>query len=389
MKILLINCVLGYGSTGKIALNIAKQYDTEGNTVKIAYSRDPLPKEAKKYAVKIGSKADTYLHALNTRATDKHGLSSISATKKFLKWAEDYNPDLLWLHNIHGYYINYELLFDWIKKRPDMKVKWTLHDCWPFTGHCAYFTYAGCNKWKNGEGGCNNCPQSGEYPKSFKDNSVGNFERKKAAFTGVKNLTIITPSEWLKEIVEKSFLCEYPVEVVYNKINTDVFKPTDNKFREEHGLTDKKILLGVANIWEPRKGLDDYIKLSKELESKEIKLKHNLKEEYKIVLVGLKSKQIKEIKDKNISILALPKTDSAKELAGIYTAADYLVNLTKEDNYPTVNLEAESCGIPVITYDTGGSRETIKREDSIAVKSDTEEILKELAKREAGDGQKS
>lgn len=131
---LLLNSVLAFGSTGNIVLNIAKEYEQNGYEVKIAYGRsskvsqDKLP-DIKKYGVRIGNDMDVYSHVIYARLTDKHGLASKTATKKFLKWAEEYNPDILWLHNIHGYYINYEILFQWIKARPQMQVKWTLHDC--------------------------------------------------------------------------------------------------------------------------------------------------------------------------------------------------------------------------------------------------------------------
>ncbi|MBO4678782.1 MAG: glycosyltransferase, partial [Lachnospiraceae bacterium] len=187
MRVLFINSVLGYGSTGRIVCDLAKEYKENGNEVKIAYGRmDSKSSLADEYGVRIGGKADVLFHALYTRITDKHGLASKRATRAFLKWAEAYNPDILWLHNVHGYYINYEMLFKWIKSRPQMQVKWTLHDCWAFTGHCSHFTYVKCDKWIDG---CSKCPQLNQYPKSFTDNSKDNYLREKAAFTGVKNMT--------------------------------------------------------------------------------------------------------------------------------------------------------------------------------------------------------
>ena len=326
-----------------------------------------LDEAFQKYGVHIGSDMDVYYHVLYSRLTDRHGLASKAATRKFLEWADEYNPDILWLHNIHGYYINYEMLFDWIKTRPQMKVKWTLHDCWAFTGHCAFFTYAGCDKWQKG---CSNCPQSRAYPKSEIDNSIDNYKRKKSSFTGVSDMTIVTPSNWLKEEVQKSFLSEYPVEVVYNNIDTNIFKKTPGDFRVRHGIEDKFMILGVANDWDKRKGLDTFIELSKRL--------GETSDKYQIVLVGLADKQIKDIADKNINILALPRTASALELAQIYSAADVFVNPTLEDNYPTVNLEAEACGTRVITYDTGGCKETIRREDSVVIPHGVDNIIEAL-----------
>ena len=369
MRVLLINSVLGYGSTGKIVLDIAKEYEKRGDEVRIAYGRKVSGSEdEKKYGVRIGTGADILYHSFATRLADRHGLASKRATAAFLKWADEFNPDLLWLHNIHGYYINYELLFEWIKSRPEMQVKWTLHDCWTFTGHCAHFTYVKCDKWKTG---CEKCPQSDGYPKSSRDNSSDNYRRKKASFTGVKNLTIIAPSNWLRELLGKSFLSEYPVEVVYNTINKEVFKPTESSFKADYGLPDKKVILGVASVWSDRKGLNDFIKLSTLIDS----------DAYRIVLVGLNKKQIESINKAAPNIVALPRTSSAHELAKIYSAADVFVNPTYEDTFPTVNMEAEACGTPVITYDTGGCRETIKGETSSVVAQDINavyEIIREL-----------
>lgn len=354
MRVLLINGVCGIGSTGCICIDLAKKFESNGDVVKIAYGRDGyVPSEYKKYAVRIGNSLGVKLHAIKSRIFDRQGLGSKYATKRFLKWAEKFNPDILWLHNIHGYYINYEFLFDWIKSRPNMQVKWTLHDCWAFTGHCTHFIVADCQKWKIG---CDNCPQKNEYPKSLLiDNSKGTYNRKCKAFTGVKNLKLITPSNWLANLVKQSFLKEYPVEVCYNKINTEVFKPTPSNFREKNNLQNKKIVLGVAYEWGERKGFDDFIKLSYILDDK-----------YVIVLVGVSDKQIKKLPN---NILGIKKTVNPNELAEIYTAADVFLNMTYEDNYPTVNLEAQACGTKVITYDTGGCRETIISGNSKIVKT--------------------
>ena len=225
-----------------------------------------------------------------------------------------------------------------------MQVKWTLHDCWAFTGHCSY------------------CPQTRRYPASYgKDNCKRNFDRKKAAFTGVKNLTLITPSKWLANLTRQSFLREYPVEVRYNTIDTNIFKPTPSDFREKYGLQDKIIVLGVANVWDERKGLNDFYKLAQMLDDR-----------YAIVLVGLSKKQIGALPS---NILGIQHTNSPQELAAIYTASDVLVNPTYEDNYPTVNLEAQACGTSVVAYDSGGTTETLYRSDSKAVKAGQVEAL--------------
>lgn len=345
MKILFINSVCGIRSTGRICSNLAQKLEAEGHECKIAYGQiDKIPEISKKYAVRIGDNFSLKVHGVQTRLFDIHGLGSVRTTKKFLSWAEEYDPQLLWLHNLHGYYINYELLFAWIKSRPQMEVKWTLHDSWAFTGHCAYFNKVGCDRWKQG---CYNCPQKRKYPASIvMGNYQENFRRKKEAFNGVQNMTLITPSNWLASLVKQSFLGNYPIEVCHNTIDTSVFKPTSSDFRKRYGLENKKIILGVASGWGEHKGFGDFLKLSDILD-----------ENYHIVLVGLGKKHMKAIKH---NMLGIRMTNSTTELAEIYSSADVFFNPTYEDNYPTVNLEAEACGTPVITYNTGGAPETIR-----------------------------
>jgi len=366
MRALFINSVCGIGSTGRICTDLAQELTAQGYEVKIAYGRlDQVPQQFAAMAERIGSDTDLKIHGLRTRLLDDHGLASRKATKAFLGWADKYDPDLLWLHNIHGYYINYELLFDWIKSRPGMQVKWTLHDCWAFTGHCCYFTMAQCDKWKTG---CSHCPQKSTYPAScLTDRSGKNYAQKKAAFTGVKNMTLITPSKWLADLTRESFLSEYDVEVRYNTIDTAVFRPTESSFKKDHGVENKKIILGVSNAWqEPRKGLKDFYRLAERLD-----------ERFAAVLVGMTEELIK---DAPKGIITVKKTSSPAELAGIYSVAECLFNPTYEDNYPTVNLEAEACGTRVITYASGGAPETLHRTDSVAVKpGDIDAVLRYIA----------
>ena len=349
MKVLIINSVCGIGSTGKIVGALAEDFEKQGHEVVIAYGRDGnVPERYKPFAHRIGSDAGVKISALRTRLLDDHGFANEQATRQFLKWAEEFNPDLLWLHNLHGYYIHVGLLFRWIKSRPHMQVKWTLHDCWAFTGHCAHFAAVGCERWKQG---CHHCPEKKSYPASaLLDNSPGNYRRKRAAFTGVRNMRLIAPSQWLADLAKQSFLGEYPVEVRYNTIDTTIFRPTPGAFREKYGLEDKRIILGVASVWTDRKGLQDFLELRQLLD-----------DSHAIVLVGVSEQQLQSLP---WGILGIPRTNNARELAEIYTAADVFFNPTYEDTYPTVNLEAESCGTRVITYATGGCAETLRRADS-------------------------
>lgn len=350
MIILQINSVINSGSTGRIAEEIGIVAMKNGWKSYIAYARNERLSKSEK--IKIGNSIDITLHGLRTRFLDQHGFGSYKATKNFIEQIKNINPDIIHLHNIHGYYLNIELLFQYlsIAKKP---IIWTLHDCWPFTGHCTHFSLIGCNKW---EIHCEKCPQIRSYPASFFiDNSYKNFERKHELFTSVKNMTIVPVSNWLAEIVKKSFLKEYPIRVIHNGIDTTIFNPHNNsKIREKYKVEKKFIILGVANIWNERKGLNDFLKLSSLLKEDEI-----------IILVGLKQNQLKKLPS---NIIGIERTESVEELVDFYSAADVFVNPTREDNFPTTNLEAMACGTPVITYNTGGCHEAIITETGFVTK---------------------
>ncbi len=339
MKVLMINSVCGIRSTGRICTDLAELLEKNGHICRIAYGRETVPEKYERFAVRIGGDLDVKAHGVKARLFDAAGFGSRGATRKFIEWIKTFEPDLIHLHNIHGYYINIELLFDFLKEY-GKPVIWTLHDLWAFTGHCAYT--AGCDRWKNG---CGSCVKKGSYPSSYIDNSRSNYKRKKELFCGLDRMILVTPSEWLAGIVSKSFLSGVETKVIRNGIDLDVFKPTCSDFRERYGLTDKKIVLGVASAWSTSKGFDDFIKLSEMLDDR-----------FKVVMVGVTEKQAEMLPE---GILRITRTNDVKELAAIYTAADVFVNLTYDDNYPTVNLEAQACGTPVITYRTGGSVESV------------------------------
>jgi putative colanic acid biosynthesis glycosyltransferase len=341
MRVLQINSVCGIGSTGRIATDIHAILKEEGFESYIAYGRD-FPKNCET-AIRVGNKLDNYAHVAKTRLFDQHGFGSKKATRDFIARLKELDPDVIHLHNIHGYYINVEILFEYIKeaKKP---VVWTLHDCWAFTGHCAYFDYAGCDCWKID--GQHTCSQKRSYPASLLiNNSRKNYNRKKRAFTGVENLTIVTPSNWLACLVKESFLNEYPVEVINNGIDLNEFQYTESDFREKYNLMDKFVVLGVASTWDRRKGFKYFLELSQRIDN-----------DVSIVLVGLSEKQLKNLPE---NIIGITRTNNVKELVEIYSAADAFVNPTLEDNFPTTNLEALACGTPVLSFNTGGSVESI------------------------------
>lgn len=347
MKVLQINS-FGNLSTGRIATDIYRTLLENGHDGMVAYGRGKISDDVS--SVRIGSRKSIFADGIMTRLTDRAGFFSVGPTKQLIKRICEYDPDIIHLHNLHGYYLNIELLFNYLKKT-DKPIVWTLHDCWAFTGHCTHFDFVGCQKWKIG---CSSCPQKQEYPSSFfYDNSENNYQKKKTLFSNIKNLNIVTPSKWLADLVNDSYLKTYPVRVIHNGVNLNMFKPTDGRWIKENNLENKKIILGVAGKWSKRKGLQDLIKLSSMLPI-----------EYKVVIVGVDDNQIRKIPS---NILGIKRTYDTKELAEIYTSAHVFVNPTYEDNFPNVNLESLACGTPIITYDTGGSPEVIKGKNGFVV----------------------
>ena len=365
MRVLIINSSCGVGSVGRICVDFAKEYEKKGYEVKVTYGRDlEVPKGLEKYAVRIGGKVNLICHFIYSRLLDRHGFASWHATQKFLKWAEEYNPDIIFMHNIHGYYLNVEMLFCWIKSHPEKQVRWMLHDCWAFTGHCTYFSFEKCTKWQIQ---CENCELLAKYPASCGiDNSINNFHKKKELFTGMQNMELITPSYWLANLVKKSFLKDYPITVIHNQVNTNVFKPTNSDLREKYELQDKKILLGVAFKWTKFKGLNDFKELAK-----------FLPKDYRIVLIGLEKKQLKNIPQ---NIVAIERTQNVHELAAWYTTADVYVNLSVQETFGMTTLEAISCGTKAIVYQDTAGEEIIKGTNSIAVPRNMEILVKTILK---------
>ena len=350
MKILHINVALITDAPGRIAEEIGKVLIDNGHKSFIAYGRYPRPTISE--TIKIGNHADQWMHVLLTRIFDKHGFGSTTATKKLIKKIVEIDPDIIHLHNLHGYYINIELLFDYLKNA-GKPIVWTLHDCWPFTGHCSHYDYVGCDRWKSK---CYACPNKNEYPASWLlDNSTRNYFRKRKLFTGLKSLRIVTPSDWLANQVKESFLKDYPVDVFPNGIDLAVFKPftENNSIKIRYGLKSKRLILGVASFWGRHKGLDDFIRLSS-----------LISEDTSILLIGLNKKQQVGLP---ANIVGLSRTENVGELAAFYSAADVFVNPTYADTFPTTNLESLACGTPVITYNTGGSPESLDLETGAVV----------------------
>lgn len=363
-KLVQINVVCN-GSTGRIMNQIQSEAISQGWEAYSFYGRGK-PSNDKCY--KIGNKLDVLWHVFLSRFLGKHGHGSKRATKQLVKKIKEINPDVIQLHNIHGYYIHMETLFKYLKTC-DKKIIWTLHDCWAFTGHCTYFTYPKCDKWQNG---CNGkCIRKQDYPKSIINCKASReYKIKKRLFTGMQNLTIVTPSDWLANLVKKSFLKDNEIRVINNGIDLNMFKPVSvDGVKEKYNIPyNKKIILGVAAIWDKRKGLDDFIELSREISDDTI-----------IILIGLNAKQIESLPN---NIIGIKRTENIEELVKLYNVADILFNPSKEETFSLVTAEAMACGTPALVYDNSATKELIPNFAGV-VASETwplQKIINELEK---------
>lgn len=348
MKILQINTTYNFGSVGRLISEIGDLLVNHGHESVAAFGK--TYREGNSLIIRIGNKKDFLLHVINTRLCDHHGFSSKRATERFINRIKQVRPDIIHLHNIHGYYLHVGVLFEYLKKA--MKpIIWTFHDCWPFTGHCSHFQYVSCNKW---QAECDRCPNIHGYPKSwFIDNSNSNFHKKKEIFTGLERLLLVSPSEWLAKHLRNSFLSDYETMVINNGVDLDKFRPIINEGINSKFNINKKYILGVASVWTERKGLGDFFKLRKIIDP-----------EIEIVLVGLSKRQLTLLPQ---GIKGISRTENINELALFYSGAEVFLNPTYVDNFPSVNIESLACGTPVITYNTGGSAESLDRLTGIIV----------------------
>ena len=339
MRVLLVNSVYGRGSTGRICADLAAALTQSGHECLAAYGRSPAEPAAEEILVRIGTNRDVALHGLYTRLTDRHGFSSAVATERWLEKVQAFAPDVIHLQNLHGYYMYLPALFSFLRDY-GAPVIWTLHDCWAFTGHCAHFLPFQCEKWKTG---CESCPARASYPASLRDASRRNYLQKKALICALNNLTVVTPSNWLAEVAGESFLRSFPIVTIPNGINTEVFRPRGGSARTRLHLEHGRMLLAVSGVWNREKGFEDLLLLSQKLEKDDT-----------LVVVGVTERQKKRLP---ANVIGLTHTEHAEELAELYSAADVFLNLTYADTYPTVNLEAAACAVPVISYRSGGSAE--------------------------------
>ena len=355
MKVLQVNTVfINGGSTGRIVYDLMQYQQLMGVDAYVAYGYNTHNRKVDNTMCLQGF-LQRKVNILRTRLYDRHGFYNELETIKLISWISSFKPDIIHLHNIHNHYVHVGKLFDYIKKH-HIPVVWTLHDCWPFTGHCAYFDFSGCEKWKSE---CHNCPSLKDYPPTwFFDRSTDNYNRKRRSFCGVENLTLVTPSKWLADLTRHSFIKEYPVIVINNGVDINTFKcDAKNNLKDKIGITGKKVLLAMASDFGERKG-GRFLKILPEL----------LKVDEILILVGSgASKQAKRYPNNCIGI---EYTNNVDELVDYYSMADVFINPTMEDNFPTTNIEAMACGTPVVTFNTGGSIESVLDGESLVEKDE-------------------
>ncbi|NLO86229.1 MAG: glycosyltransferase [Clostridiales bacterium] len=355
MRIFQLNTFCGIKSTGRITTEIAKLVAADGGECLIGYGAGEVPSELEYYAYRIGTPIERKIHGGMRKLFDAEGYGSHIGTKQLISKMNQFKPQLVHLHNIHGCYLNHEMLFQYLNDIA-VPVVWTLHDCWSFTGHCAYFDYAQCDKWQTH---CHHCPQQSSYPINIGlDGSSRNYHHKKRMFTKLKNLTFVPPCEWMKEPLSKSFMSDYEVRTIVNGVNLAVFKPSENDIRKRYHIDRKHIVLSAASEWDARKGLRYLLEASKQLG-----------DDYQFVVIGLSGEQVKALPS---DFIGITHTDSTEDLVAWYTAADCFANPTMEDNMPMVNLEALGCGTPIAVFRTGGCPEAV--DESCGIVVDKEDV---------------
>lgn len=364
MKVLFLHSQCENGGISRIIFSICDLLKKDGSEGKFAFSRGFIPDNHKDICYMFGNKSEIATHVLLTRLFDRHATGSSKATKELIKFINSYQPDIIHINNIHGYYLNFKLLFDYLKLI-NIPIVWTLHDCWAFTGHCSHFEYAKCDKWKTN---CNQCAYISEYPKSIIfDNSNKNYQEKKNMYEQMNNIVIVTPSLWLKKHVEQSILSDKECIVINNGIDLNIFRYTESSLKKNSKFNNKTIYLAVASVWTQKKGFNDLIEFSKMID----------KNTEQLIVVGVNKKQEKKLK--KVGIFPITHTKDVFELVKWYSLADVFINPTYEDTFPTVNIESLACGTPVVTYKTGGSPEIIDSNCGVVVKKGRVDLLYKAA----------
>ena len=347
-KLFQIGSALNYGAPGKIAEQIGILAQHNGWDVYMAHGNKYQNKSALK-TVQTVSSFQEHLHEIKSVLFDASGLGSTRETIRLVELLKEVQPDVIHLHNIHGYFLDYRVLFDYLRYS-NIPIIWTLHDFWPVTGHCAHFINVPCYKWKTG---CSNCPQPKSYPLSLVDESKRNWKLKKQYFSALPNITLVPVSHWVGSLVKDSFLGGYPINVIYNGVDTTIFKPYETKLSAQYDLHGKFVLIGVASPWSERKGYKDYLELRKQLS-----------DDFAIIMVGLTDSQIKTLPK---GIIGVEKTRDQISLAQYYSMADVVLNLSYQETFGMTTVEGMSCGTPSIVYNITASPELLDQETGMVV----------------------
>lgn len=333
------------GSTGRIVYDLHQVMKAHNIDSYVAYGYGLNLEKRDFHVYRIDTDCQVFISKVWTKLTGHHGFNNKRETKKLLRWIDEIKPDIIHMHNIHNHYVNIRMLLQYIAKE-DIPCVLTMHDCWTFTGHCAYFDYSGCDKWKTG---CNNCPSLLDYPKTFAliDPSPWNFKHKKELFK-LLNITFVSPSDWLKKLQQQSFLKDKPCVVINNGVDISKFHPIKSDVRRQYGIGNRKMILAVSGGLAVRKGRKYLLDLPKHLNDDEV-----------LVMVGLTPNQLKNLQGYDSHLIPIARTETSDGIIGLYSEADVFINPTLEDNFPTTNLEALACGTPIVTFDTGGSGEAV------------------------------
>ena len=342
MRVLQLNVTFGVGSTGRIVQDIHNFLLRKKIESFVIYGRNRYAEDP--FAFYIGSKVSFYIDALLTRITGFVGYFSYFYTIMIIRKIKSLQPDIIHLHNIHGYYLNIPMLLRFLITY-DKKVVWTLHDEFMYTGKCAYTQE--CSKYLST---CQQCPLVKEYPKSFLfDWTRAMFLHKKRLLSNISHISFVTPSNWLASRTRGSIIKSHSISVINNGINTKVFKKTPSsqldKFVNDDDVT---VLALIANLDDNNKG-HHWIKSMADY----IREKNNNGQIHFIVVGSGKTKYNHEL------IKYIDRTNNVVDLVKLYNSADFYLILSEFENYPTVCLEASAINLPIIGFDVGGVRESI------------------------------
>jgi len=339
MRILQINAVSTYGSTGRNVAEIEDYLNSRGD---VCATAAPIGR-VRTNGYKIGTGFDRKVHSLLSRILGTQAYFSRGSTKKLLKYMERYKPDIVHLNNLHGNYINLRMLFEFLIDK-DIPTVITLHDCWFYTGKCCHYTVDQCNRW---ETGCGNCPRlHKDNPSWFFDRTPKMWKDKKRLISSVQRLAVVGVSDWITNEARGSFLASSTRTTrIYNWIDLEIFRPTDSDIlREKLGVRGKFIVLGVASGWSNAKGLNMFIELAESIPDNMI-----------IILVG----NINSYIPLPSNVIHIEETGSTNELVEYYSLADVLANLSMEETFGKVSAEALACGTPIITYGSTANPELV------------------------------